>query len=68
MMPSLHRVVVFFGVGVALTLAGCAKKTNVPKTVPAPPPPVHPTAAERNDAQHFLRAYDVVVESSNCQK
>jgi hypothetical protein len=29
---------------------------------------VHPTAAERNDAQHFLRAYDVVVESSNCQK
>ena len=29
---------------------------------------VHPTAAERNDAQHFLRAYDVVVESSHCQK
>ena len=29
---------------------------------------VHPTVAERNDAQHFLRAYDVVVESSNCQK
>ena len=22
---------------------------------------VHPTAAERNDAQHFLRAYDAVV-------
>ena len=29
---------------------------------------MHPTATERNDAQHFLRAYDVVVESSNCQK
>jgi hypothetical protein len=29
---------------------------------------VHPISAERNDAQHFLRAYDVVVESSNCQK
>jgi len=29
---------------------------------------VRPTATERNDAQHFLRAYDVVVESSNCQK
>ena len=29
---------------------------------------VHPTAAERNDAQHFLRAYDVVVQSSTCQK
>lgn len=39
MLPSLHRVVVFFAVGVALTLAGCAKKTSVAKTVPAPPPP-----------------------------
>jgi hypothetical protein len=29
---------------------------------------MHPTAAERNDAQHFLRAYDVVVESSNCHR
>lgn len=29
---------------------------------------IHPTAGERNDAQHFIRAYDVLVESSNCQK
>ena len=28
----------------------------------------HPTTAERNDAQHFLRAYDVVVESNNCHR
>jgi peptidoglycan-associated lipoprotein len=39
MSPSFDRVVVFFAVGVALTLAGCAKKTNIAKTVPAPPPP-----------------------------
>jgi hypothetical protein len=28
MLPSLHRVVVFFAVGVALTLAGCGEKNQ----------------------------------------
>ena len=54
MLPSLHRVVVFFAVGLALTLAGCAKKTNVAKAVPAPPPPLAPSAsltASPNDLQ-----------------
>ena len=53
MFPSLHRVVVFFAVGVALTLAGCAKKTSVAKTVPAPPPPAPSAslAASPDDVQ-----------------
>ena len=30
---------------------------------------IHPTASERSTgAQHFLRAYDLVVESGNCHK
>ena len=46
MLPSFafDRVVVF-AVGVALALAGCAKKTNVAKTVPARPPPPAPSAS-----------------------
>ena len=53
MLPSLPRIVVFFAVGVALTLAGCAKKTNVAKNVPPPPPPAPSAtlAASPNDLQ-----------------
>jgi peptidoglycan-associated lipoprotein len=54
MLPSLQRVVVFLAVGIALTLAGCAKKTNVATTVPAAPPLLAPSAslaADPNDLQ-----------------
>jgi len=53
MSPSLPRVVVFFATGIALTLAGCAKKTNVAKAVPPPPPPAPSAtlAASPNDLQ-----------------
>jgi peptidoglycan-associated lipoprotein len=54
MLPSLHRVVVFFAVGIALTLAGCGKKNHVAEAVPAPPPPPAPfasLAASPNDLQ-----------------
>ena len=53
MSPSLPRVVVFFAAGIALTLAGCAKKTNVAKAVPPPPPPAPSAtlAASPNDLQ-----------------
>jgi peptidoglycan-associated lipoprotein len=53
MLPSSHRVVVFFALGIAFTLAGCAKKTIVSKTVPAPPPPTPSAslAASPNELQ-----------------
>ncbi len=44
MLPSLHRVVVFFAVGIGVTLVGCAKKPAIAHTVPAPPSP-SPSAA-----------------------
>ena len=53
MSPSLPRVAVFVAAGIALTLAGCAKKTNVAKAVPPPPPPAPSAtlAASPNDLQ-----------------
>jgi len=42
----------------------------VDRTVTVSGDPLHPTAEERSagGAHHFVRAYDVVVESSTCQK